>query len=454
MAAAPPRSPWVGFSATAVGVFMATLDGSIVNVALPSIRQDLGSSIGATQAIVTVYLLVLSATLLGAGRLGDVLGRRRVFVGGMLLFTLGSGLCGVAGSLPVLVASRGVQALGAALMMAMGPALVTSIFPRERRGQALGAVSSVVAAGLTTGAPAGGAILAVSSWHGIFLVNLPVGVAGAIWASRVLPEEPPADRPAFDGAGAAWLGIALAAAIGALEAAPHSGRIALALLGVSAAAAVLLWRAERRARSPLVDPEILGDGTISLALVAAVLSYASLFHQTLLSPFFLSDVKALDRTGLAATLTVVPISLMLSSPVSGWISDRFGTRMPQVAGGLLLAAGLAWLATAGPATPMPAIVAGLALEGVGMGFFQPPNNSVVMGSLPVRKLGAGGGMLATARNVGMVLGVATGGALFQLGERESFVAGWRLALGSGAAMALCAGVLAMRKRKSPAPDRS
>ncbi len=445
MADGSARSPWWGFSAVSVGVFMATLDGSIVNVALPAIRGHFGASIGGVEAVVSVYLLVISAALLAAGRLGDVLGRRRVFTGGMLLFTLGSGLCGFAWSLPVLVAARAVQALGSAAMMAMAPAIVTSIFPREQRGQALGVVSSVVAAGLTAGAPVGGAILSFASWHAIFLVNLPVGVAGAVWASRALPDEAPGDRPPFDGRGALWLGAALATAIGAVEVAPHDGRWALALLGAAAVSSGILWRVERRAASPLVDPELLGNGTISIGLVAALLSYAAIFHQTLLSPFFLSDVKGLGQAGLAATLTVVPIALMLTSPVAGWISDRHGARIPQVVGGLMLAAGLAWLATADGATPMPSIVLGLALEGAGMGFFQPPNNSVVMGALPPGKLGSGGGLLATSRNVGMVLGVATGGALFEAGERVSFVAGWRLALWVGAGLGLAAGLLALVK---------
>jgi MFS family permease len=333
----------------------------------------------------------------------------------------------------------------------MAPAIVTATFPGHQRGQALGLVSSVVAAGLTAGAPAGGAILALFSWNGIFLVNLPVGVAGAIWASRVLPDDPPGERTPFDLPGAAWLGIALAAAIGALETAPHSGRLALGLAAVAGVASVLLWRAERGAPAPVVDPELLGDRTITLGLLAALLSYAALFHQTLLSPFFLSDVKGLGRAGLAATLTVVPISLMLASPVAGWLSDRRGPRMPQVAGGAMIAAGLAWLASADGSTPMPSIVAGLVLEGAGMGFFQPPNNSAIMGALPRAKLGAGGGLLATSRNVGMVLGVASGGLLFEVGERSSFVLGWRLALGTGAAMALAAGLLALVKPDAVRP---
>jgi MFS family permease len=363
----------------------------------------------------------------------------------MLLFTLGSGLCGSAWSLPALVAARGTQALGAAAMMSMGPAIVTQIFPRERRGQALGAVSSVVAAGLTAGAPIGGAILSLTSWHAVFLVNLPVGLLGAAWAWRVLPEDPTGERPRFDHPGAAWLGVVLASAIGAVEAAPHSGRWATALLAVVGVASAVLWRVERRSTAPLVDPELLADRTISLGLVAALLSYAALFHQMLLSPFFLTDVKGLSQAGLAATLTVVPVALMVTSPLSGWFSDRRGPRIPQVVGGAMVAAGLAWLGTSDGATSMPAIVAAFALEGAGMGLFQPPNNSAVMGALPRTKLGSGGGLLATSRNVGMVLGVATGAALFEAGERTSFLAGWRLALGSGALLALAAGLLALGK---------
>jgi EmrB/QacA subfamily drug resistance transporter len=424
---------------------MATLDGSVVNVALPSIRRHFEASIGGVEAVVSVYLLVISATLLAAGRLGDVLGRRRVFTGGMLLFTLGSGMCGFAGSLPALVAARGLQALGASAMMSMAPAIVTEIFPRERRGQALGAVSSVVAAGLTAGAPIGGAILSFTSWHAIFLVNLPVGVAGAVWAWRALPDEAAGDRPPFDVPGAVWLGVALATAIGAVETAPHSGKWAMALVAAAGVASAILWRAERRSPAPLVDPELLGNRTISTGLLAALLSYAAIFHQMLLSPFFLADVKGLGQAGLAATLTVVPVALMLTSPVSGWFSDRRGPRIPQAVGGAMVAAGLAWLATSDGTTSMAAIVAAFALEGAGMGLFQPPNNSAVMGALRPAKLGSGGGLLATSRNVGMVLGVATGAALFEAGERTSFIVGWRLALGSGAVLALAAGLLALVK---------
>ncbi|HEX8908757.1 MAG TPA: MFS transporter, partial [Anaeromyxobacteraceae bacterium] len=200
--AEPARSPWLGFSAVAVGTFMATLDGSIVNVALPTLRRELRAALSGVEWVVTAYLLVISVALLTAGRLGDLLGHRRVYVGGMLLFTLGSGLCGLAPGLDVLVAARAVQALGACAMMAMGPAVVTAIFPAHQRGRALGSVASVVALGLTAGPPLGGLIVQQLSWRWIFFVNLPVGVAGAVWAARALPAARPAHPPALDRRGA------------------------------------------------------------------------------------------------------------------------------------------------------------------------------------------------------------------------------------------------------------
>jgi EmrB/QacA subfamily drug resistance transporter len=433
----------------AVGIFMATLDGSIVNVALPSIRADLGTDIGGVELVVSGYLLVISATLLAAGRLGDLWGSRRVYVGGMLLFTLGSGLCGASRTLPALVASRVVQALGSSAMMAIAPAAVTAIFPAERRGRALGLISSVVAAGLTAGPPLGGLVVSTFSWPGIFLVNLPVGIAGAAWAARALPGGAGSPGARFDLPGAAWFALAAGAGVAGVEALPHHRGSSAALLAASLVLAAVFALRERRAPSPLLDASLLRDRTVSLGLVAGLLSYAALFHQTLLSPFFLSQVKGLGPGALGAMLTAVPIALSVSAPIAGWLSDRYGPRGPQVAGGLLLAAGLASLSLADASSSLPSLAARLALEGVGMGLFQAPNNSAVMGALPRARLGSGGGMLATARNMGMALGVAMGGALLVLGsggEPESspaaYVAGWRLALASGGALAVVAAALA------------
>jgi MFS family permease len=404
--AAAPRSPWVGFSAVSVGTLMATIDGSIVNVALPALRADLGATLGGAEWVVTTYLLVISATLLAAGRVGDVAGHRRVFVGGLVLFTAASGLCGLAPGLGALVAARALQALGAAAMMAIAPAVVTAVFPADRRGRALGAVTSVVAVGLTAGPPLGGLLVQHLSWRWVFLVNLPVGVAGALWAWRALPET-----------------------AGARGAAGPSG------------AAAALRRPE-----------------VAAGALAGFLSYAALFTASLLNPFYLAEVRGLSPRALGGMLTVVPVALSVASPVGGWLADRLPSRAQPLAAMALLALGLAGLAQGGAGLPLAGFAARAFLLGLGMGLFQPPNNSAVMGALPREHLGAGGGLLATARNAGMASGIALAGALFQARAGpapgpDAFLEGYRAALLAGAGLAVAAGLASLAVRPSGAPRR-
>jgi EmrB/QacA subfamily drug resistance transporter len=449
-AAAAQPSPWLGFSAVSVGTLMATLDSSIVNVALPTLTRELGASFKGVTWIVSAYLLVIAATLLTAGRLGDLLGYRRVYTGGLLLFTLGSALCGAAPSLAALVAARAVQALGAAATMAMGPAVVTAIFPAERRGRALGATASVVALGLTLGPPLGGVIVQGLSWRWIFLVNLPVGVAGALWALRVLPAARP-DRPArLDRAGAALLAVALASGVAAVEAAPSSAARAGALAAASAVAGIALVRHLRRATAPIVDLRLFASRVFAGGIVGGLLSYSALFTSAFLTPFFLAKAKGLAPRDLGGMLTAVPLALSVCSPAAGSLADRFGARVLCPAGAAVLACGLGALAFAGPGDGLPSIAARLALCGVGMGLYQPPNNNAIMGTLPRERLGSGGGMLATARVLGQVLGIAMGSAIFRsrgggAGGVDMFLRGYRAALVAGAMLALAAGAAALAR---------
>ncbi len=443
-----PASPWVIFSAVSVGTFMATLDGNIVNVALPTLGAELGVPIDRLEWIVSAYLLAISATLLAMGRLGDLLGHRTVFVAGMLVFTLGSALCGAAPGHPALVAARVFQALGASAMMAISPAAVTAAFPRERRGQALGSMGTVVALGLTAGAPVGGLVLAHLSWRWVFLVNVPVGIAGAAWALRVLPARPPGARPPFDAAGAALFAAALSTALLAVDGlgAPRAAHLLL-VLAAGLAATALVAR-ERRAPAPLLDAAVFGRRPVSLGLAAGCLSYAAMFSQTFLTPFFLARVLRLGPGALGLALSAVPVALSISSPLSGWLADRFGGRSLAALGMVLLAGGLGALSLAGPGLTLPSAMARLAVCGAGMGLFQAPNNSAVMGALPRERLGSGGGLLATARNVGMAVGVAVAGSLFALRagaglEPSAFLGGYGVALRAGALIALAAAVVSL-----------
>jgi MFS family permease len=392
-------SPWLAFSVIAIGTFMATLDGNIVNVALPTIGQDLAAPVERLQWIVNGYIVAITATLLLVGRLGDRFGHRAVYAGGLLVFTLGSTLCGLAPGLGALVAARVVQALGASAMMAIGPAVVTASFPARMRGRALGTVGTVVAIGLTAGPPLGGLIVAALSWRWVFYVNLPIGLAGAAWALRTLPR----------GSGAAG--------------------------------------------APLVDLSLFRIPVFSTGLVAGFLSYAAMFSQTLLTPFLLARVLGLSPGALGVVLVSVPVALSVASPLSGWIADRFGGRGLQVIGMGLLAAALVALSFAGSGSAVPSIAARLALAGLGMGLFQAPNNAAVMSALPRERLGSGGGLLATARNAGMAAGVALAGAVVALSIRADgaagFLGGYALSLRAGAVLALLAAVASVAQASAP-----
>jgi MFS family permease len=372
---------------------MATLDGNIVNVALPTLATELAAPVDALQWIVNAYLLAITATLVLIGRLGDRVGHRAVYAGGLLVFTLGSALCGAAPGLAALVAARVVQALGASAMMAIGPAVVTASFPLSMRGRALGAVGTVVAVGLTVGPPLGGLILAHLSWRWIFYVNLPVGIAGAAWALRILPR---------GGSGG----------------------------------------------GPLVDLSIFRVPAFSWGLVAGFLSYAAMFSQTFLTPFLLARVLHLPPARLGLVLAAVPVALSIASPLSGWISDRFGARRLPALGMLVVAGALLGLSAVGRGATVGVVAAYLFAAGFGMGLFQAPNSAAVMTALPRARLGSGGGFLATARNAGMAAGVALAGTLFALragpeAEGADFVAGYALALGAGAVLALLGGAVSL-----------
>ncbi|HZZ84326.1 MAG TPA: MFS transporter [Anaeromyxobacteraceae bacterium] len=456
--ARPARSPWIGFSAVAVGTVMSTLDGSIVNVALPTMRRELSASIGGVQWIIAAYLLTISATLLTAGRLGDLFGHRRVFVGGVLLFTTGSALCGLAPALPALVAARVVQALGAAATMAIGPAVLTSLFPPSQRGRALGANASVVALGLTLGPPIGGFIVQHLSWRWLFLVNLPVGLGGALWSRVTLPAAPADPGARFDRQGALLIALAVSAAVAGVQAAPTAPTRAAALALLAVVGGALLVRRERRDPSPLVDAALFRSRLFSAGLASGLLSYAALFSSTLLTPFYLAQVKGLGARDLGLMLTAVPVALSLASSISGRLSDRIGSRALCLSGMALVAAGQAGLSLAGRDTGLGSVAARLAACGFGMGLFQPPNNSDVMGTLPRARLGTGGGLLAEARNLGMVLGISLSQALFHAfgGEASgdaAFLRGYRAALLAGAGVALSAGLVSLvRGARPPAPE--
>lgn len=434
------------------GTYLATLDASIVTVALPFMHRSLATSLEFIEWVLTAYLVVITGLVLTAGRLGDAFGRRRIYLAGLGLFTLGSAACALAPGVAWLIAARVVQAAGGAAIIANGAALVTAAFAPFERGKALGLVSTAVAAGLMTGAPLGGLILERYDWPAVFGFVVPLGLAVLAWAARTLPADAALQRRRFDVQGAALLLATLASILLAVTLGRRNGWSALETWATGFFGLVsLLWllRAETETPDPVLDMTLLRNPRFTGAALAGLLAFVMAFGANYLFPFFLTYVRGAAPAEVGLYMAIVPIAMLVVSPFAGALSDRYGTRGLCVVGLTLLGAGLLGLAELRATTPAWAIALRLTVVGVGIAVFQAPNNSALMGSAPPQRLGTAGGLLAMTRNAGMVFGVALVGTLFDArfhaetghglralaaGETDVFIAAMRLAFQVGAAL--------------------
>jgi len=411
------RRRWLVLSAVSVGTFMATLDGSIVNIALPSIGRAFGIDLAAVEWVVVAYLLVVGSLLLPVGRLGEVLSFRRVYLAGFAIFTVASVLCGASPGPGALVASRAVQGVGAAMIMAMGPAIIARTFGPGERGRALGLNAVSVSIGLSLGPALGGLLTEIGSWRAIFLVNAPVGIFAILWAARILPAEAPGRRRRFDVPGAALTAGGLFALLLALNqgevwgwtSPPTVGLLALAL-----ACAVAFVAVERRTAAPMMDLGLFRVRAFSAGLAAVVVAFAGLFTATFLLPFVLQDGSGYTPLQAGLLITPIPIAAALVAPFSGALSDRIGQRLPASLGIAVLAAGLLSLTTLPDDFAVADLAWRLALIGAGQGLFLPPNSSAILGAVPRPRLGTAAGMIAQMRVVGQALGIVASAAVVAL----------------------------------------
>jgi EmrB/QacA subfamily drug resistance transporter len=410
---------WVYFSLVAVGVFMSTVDSSIVNLALPVIMKDFTQPLEVMEWVVVSYLLTISALLLTFGRLSDLRGRRWVYCRGFLIFTLGSLLCSVAQSIWLLIAARAFQGIGAAMLMACSPAIVVDVFPPAERGRALGMVGTVVAIGLTTGPALGGFILDHFSWRAIFYINIPIGLT-ASWAANRILKGGPADvgrREAFDFFGALLLALCLCAflyLLSHLKELSHTPLLAVAIaLGTVVAGGVFLWF-EGRTQHPIFNLSLFRLRLFILPVASAAILFAGLFTIVFLTPFYLLHPAGYD-VDQAGLLMMVPfVFLSVISPLSGALADRIGSRLLCSVGMLVLSTALFAFSWLGPDASTLQLIWRLALTGLGIAIFLPPNSAAAMGSVPPHQRGIASGTVATARNFGMVFGVALAGTVFNL----------------------------------------
>jgi EmrB/QacA subfamily drug resistance transporter len=410
------RTWWV-LLAVALGSMMSGLDSSISNTVLPVIATSLHADVAAAQWVVSIYLLVLSGLLLAFGRLGDLRGYRRTYLAGLGLFIASSAACAFANSVAALVLARGVQAIGAAMLAANSPAILTNAFPEQQRGQALGFQVTAVYIGLAIGPPLGGWLTAVFSWNAVFLVNVPLGGFALLLAVLVIPHDRSATErgEAFDFPGAATFALGLVLLIVGLNQAHLWGWTSalLAACVVCAALALIAFvRIELRARSPMLELHLFASRVFSASAVSATLNYMAVFAMTFLLPFYLIQARGLSPATAGLVLTAQPLVMALTAPFSGALSDRIGARIPSTVGMLVIALGLALLSRLSLDTSLATIAATLLLIGLGVGLFTSPNMSAAMGAAPRRQRGIASGVMATARNLGMVLGIGVAGAIF------------------------------------------
>ena len=405
---------WLVLSAVAMGIFLATIDGSIVNVALPTLSTALGADFATVQWVVLSYLLTITTLLAVVGRLADMYGRKRLYNSGFVVFTVGSLLCGLSPSVGWLIGFRVLQGIGAALILALGLALVTEAFPPQERGRALGIAGSIVSIGIVTGPTLGGVIIENLSWHWIFFVNVPIGILGTYLVWRNIPATRPPGGQAFDFGGAATLclgllGILLGLTTGQQEGFTSPQALGLFVFGIFFLLALLYI--QRRHPQPIIDPVLFRNRLFTVNLVTGLLVFVGLGSGVLI-PFYLETVLGYSVQQVGLLLAVVPIALGIVSPISGVLSDRVGSRPISVLGLAVTLLGYLALSTLSTETTAVGFMLRYVLVGVGVGLFQSPNNSAMMGTAPRERLGVASGLLAMTRNLGQTVGIAVLGALW------------------------------------------
>ena len=462
LASSPAPNPrrWALLALTSVGAFMTPLDGSIVAVALPRMGPALHLSFAASMWVQAAYLLAMAVTLIPLGRLADQWGKVRFYQAGIVIFTLGSLTAAFSHNGWQLVASRALQGLGGALLSATSAAIVTSAFPAEERGRALGINVMAVYAGLSVGPPLGGFIVDHWGWPWIFLVNLPIGLLTLLWGWSLLPrtEGERHQGEKLDLPGAVLMAVVLGALIVPLTFSSQWTFHAPLTWGLLAIAPVALWgflAVERRTASPLVDLELLTHNRLfASANLAALLNYCALYAVSVLTAVQLQLVMGHPARVAGWVMMGQPVMQTILSPFAGRLSDRVGSRFLATTGMVLVALGMALLGLVGRGGGLSSVVGALAVVGLGMAAFSAPNTSAIMGSVRRTQLGVAGAFLGTMRVTGQALSVALLGgiAASRLGAGgwrlllkqgvsagpaiEAFAWGYRAAMFTGAALAL------------------
>src|SRR5665647_2933816 len=416
-----PAVRWA-LASLSLSMLLSSLCTSIANVGLPTFAQAFSASFQEVQWIVLAYLLASTTLIVSVGRLGDITGRRRLLLAGILLFTVASVLCGVAPTLWLLIAARAVQGLGAAVMMALSMAFVGEAVPKAKTGSAMGVLGTMSAIGTALGPSLGGVLIAGLSWRAIFLVNVPLGVLTYLLAYRHLPVDrqgpnfgPNTDRASFDGVGTLLLALTLAAYALAMTIGRGSfGPLNMALLLAAVFGVALFALAEARAASPLIRLVSFRDPALSASLAMSALVSTVLMATLVVGPFYLSRALGLNAAVVGLVLSVGPLVVALTGVPAGRIVDRFGAQRMTVVGLVGIAAGCVILSMLPATFGISGYIAPIVVITVGYALFQTANNTAVMTDVLPDQRGVISGLLNLSRNLGLITGASVMGAVFAL----------------------------------------
>lgn len=407
------KSKWHILVAVLIPVLMGPIDASVVYVAFPTMSAVFNVSNETVGWVSMSYLLVLSSFLLSFGRLGDMFGFRRIFLAGNILFTVASLLCGLSWNIGALIAFRAIQGVGAGMTASLAPAIITSIFPPQERGKALGMIGMVVALGLATGPSLGGLLLDLWGWSTIFFVNIPIGIIAHFACFRMLPKKADLAAQRFDWPGASLALISLTSLLYFISRGQnHQWSGIIIPVGVVALiTGVLFVVRERNTPEPMLELSLFRSRAFTAGNIAALFHFMTQYIVVYSTPFYLQQQLGFAPSKVGLTMTAFPLTVLLAAPLSGALSDKIGNRLLSSAGAIFCMAGALSLSVVSPNLHSWDMAWRLSLFGLGTGMFQSPNNSAIMGAVPRRFLGIAGGVLATTRNVGMVLGIAAGSAV-------------------------------------------
>lgn len=412
-----PSARWA-LAALSLSMLLSSLGTSIANVGLPTLAHAFGASFQEVQWVVLAYLLAITTLIVSVGRLGDLVGRRRLLIAGIAVFTIASTLCGLAPTLPLLIAARAAQGVGAAVMMALTLAFVGEAVPKERTGSAMGLLGTMSAIGTALGPSLGGALIAGLGWRALFLANAPLGVAALLLARRHLPANGPATRERrarFDGIGTLLLALTLAAYTLAMTIGRGSfGTVNVALLAAAVAGAGAFALAQSRAPSPLIRLELFRDRALSASLATSALVSTVMMTTLVVGPFYLSRALGLHAAAVGLVLSVGPVATALAGVPAGRIADRFGARRLTIAGLAGIGTGTAALALLPARLGIPGYIVPIVIATVGYALFQTSNNAAVMGEVMPEQRGVVSGLLNLSRNLGLLTGASALGAVFAL----------------------------------------